>query len=737
MRKKTGFVLMAIVLAGAAGASTVIYQENFDGPADTLLNGRAPSIAPAGVTWVAGDDFKADGSVVWDGVPFGGSAYLPFSPQDGYIYELTAYVDMTQSDTGNDWIAMGFTELNTVPNSRFFNDNGERNPRYWMLSRVAGATLNDQTFVGPGTGGGQEAPTRSANDLKIVLNTTAATWTVSWYFDGSLARTVEVAEGDKGLLNYVALSTNRTTGTISSFKLAGIPCVAWNPSPVDGATGLLPDVVFSWNKARDPMSPDEPNALILEHRLSYSAYPLDYAPDEPNVVGPGSVQVIVADSDEPVRYPADGAVYIGTDQHVFWRVDHILSSGKEVIGNVWQFSTLRSVPLITQEPVITEADPGTEAVFTVAFESYSPAAVVWMKAVDGTEDLPLNDEAGIVADPDKYAVSLEADQIQYTSTLIIKDVSPEDQSRYYCIISNSSSEIAESRKVSLAVKHLLAHYAFENNFEDWMGGPSGTPMSNDPNYPTLGFVEGIAGEAAVSLRAAPTDNTRGQSIDLSREAFPKAGPGNGLETGTISMWIKPTRTLMPMTLMSNFNENIRENPEDAGIGTTGFSFSMSSTSQIRMVVRGEPIDGAYYEMGTVQGGTESLMDEWHHVVTTWKAGSHIDLYIDGVAVASIAAGTPQEFLDWQYGVLLGAGRSTADRQVLSSFYGGAIDDVRVYNYAKDKYGVAELYYEVSGNRPCIDEFASEFDFNTDCVVDLADFAEFARHWLDSGLYPNP
>ena len=733
--KNVCLLLVLCLWGGIAVADVLIYQEDFDGPSGEMLNDRAPTLAPEGVRWVAGDDFKADGAVVWDGVPFGASAYLPFWPQDGYIYELTCSVHMTQSDTGNDWIAMGFTEFNTVPNSRFFNDNGERNPRYWMLSRVVGATQDDQTFIGPGTGGGESSSTRSANDLKIVLNTTGPTWTVSWYFDGLLERTVDVDEANKDVLNYVAISTNRTTGTISSFKLIGIPFVAWNPTPADEAAGLLPDVVFSWNKARDPLSPDDPNVLIVEHRLTYNTYDLDEVPDDPNVTGSGSVQVMVADSDEPVRYPAEGAEFIGTDRFVVWRVDHILDSGKAVIGNVWQFSTRRSVVLITQEPESTEINAGGQAVFSVAFDSFSPPSVIWMKAMDGAADVPLNDAAGIVFDPDKYAVDLAVDQTQYTGTLVVNNASLEDEALYYCILSNSSPEQTHSRRVALAIKRLLAHYKFENNLDDWLGGPSGVAMSNDANYPTIEFVPGIAGDYAVSLRAAPNVNNRGQYIDFGTEGFPRAGAGNGLEAVTLSMWIKPDKIGV---LLGNFNDNIKDDPEDEedlGTGTTGFAFSLETTSQTRMIVRGEPIDETYFAMGTVQGGNETLTDaQWHHVATTWKAGSHITLYIDGVEVASIEAQTPLEYLDWKYGVLLGAGRSAANRTSLTSFYSGAIDDLRIYNYAKDKYDVAGLYYDVSGIRPCIDEYASEFDFNDDCVVDMADFSEFAAHWLDSGLF---
>ena len=70
-------------------------------------------------------------------------------------------------------------------------------------------------------------------------------------------------------------------------------------------------------------------------------------------------------------------------------------------------------------------------------------------------------------------------------------------------------------------------------------------------------------------------------------------------------------------------------------------------------------------------------------------------------------------------------------------FNGALDDIRIYNYAFDKYGVADLFYEVSRAGVCIDteKYVAAYDLNSNCKIDLADFAILASEWLKCGRYP--
>ncbi|HOK67744.1 MAG TPA: hypothetical protein PLV55_13160, partial [Anaerohalosphaeraceae bacterium] len=141
-------------------------------------------------------------------------------------------------------------------------------------------------------------------------------------------------------------------------------------------------------------------------------------------------------------------------------------------------------------------------------------------------------------------------------------------------------------------------------------------------------------------------------------------------------------------------------------------------------------------------GFDMLTDnQWHMVTTVWKAGTIGRVYVDGGIVAEdTTLGTPALYAAWQRGVLLGATRTFADRNVLANFYGGLIDDLRVYNYAWTPAEIAAAYTQVTGKPACVNPNFDGSQFNFDntapsyCRIDLADFAAFASRWLADGLY---
>jgi hypothetical protein len=217
----------------AAGPSKpqpiILYYDDFDGPAGADVNGTTPDITIDGAVWSAGSNFDADGTVTYDNNSMGDSAYLPFVPQEGNIYKLSVKIDSRVSpfrNNANDWIGVGFTQDNASPELRFFDDSGvNNNPIYWAMSRTneAVAPNNDQTFIGPKTAGGEATTTISADKIEIVLDTTAATWVVSWYYDDVLQRTVDVDDALKPNFQYVALTNARADGFIDDFTLTQLP----------------------------------------------------------------------------------------------------------------------------------------------------------------------------------------------------------------------------------------------------------------------------------------------------------------------------------------------------------------------------------------------------------------------------------------------------------------------------------------------------------------------------------
>jgi hypothetical protein len=95
-------VLMFSMIVSTAQAE-VVYFDDFDGSAGTNLNGTKPDITPGGETWQAGQYADADGTLGGGNSGNMAKAALPFTPELGKIYELSATVDNT-----GDWVAIGF-----------------------------------------------------------------------------------------------------------------------------------------------------------------------------------------------------------------------------------------------------------------------------------------------------------------------------------------------------------------------------------------------------------------------------------------------------------------------------------------------------------------------------------------------------------------------------------------------------------------------------------------------------
>lgn len=179
------------------GNAQTIYSNTFNGGA-VNINQKAPTVAT--------DDAGAASSAIWRdaantmmlytngtvNTTAGDSVLLPFTPENGYIYTLTASVTFS-GDPGS-WIGAGFAQNYVYSGSgnAQFNQSGINGYDWAILTESSG---NVQYFAGPSGAG----PLFNQNNfftagpgthtLTLTLNTTAAQWVAACYIDGVQAGT--------------------------------------------------------------------------------------------------------------------------------------------------------------------------------------------------------------------------------------------------------------------------------------------------------------------------------------------------------------------------------------------------------------------------------------------------------------------------------------------------------------------------------------------------------------------
>jgi len=224
----------------------LLYFDNFDGITGTFLNDTTPDITIGTAKWVAMKG-GTTGSVYADGdldvsggssTTRGGSATLAFTPQSGYVYTLdlsARNLDSVASHTTAERLYFGFAK-----GQSFANGTGNR-----LLA--SDATVQGQVIEGymaklgytgaNGTANRTYNNTASAEwlalttayggniDMRIVLDTTGASWTATWYAKltsttvYSVTRATEVVTDTAITSVGFGLSQN-TGGRISKFSLS-------------------------------------------------------------------------------------------------------------------------------------------------------------------------------------------------------------------------------------------------------------------------------------------------------------------------------------------------------------------------------------------------------------------------------------------------------------------------------------------------------------------------------------
>jgi alpha-glucosidase len=186
---------MVTAFGCSMGSAQIIYSNYFNGE-EVTLSETAPTVANSfagGINsahWICTFTNGVDGTVLADGAiaTNAGCAFLPFTPQSGHIYYMTASLAVPAGMAN--WVAMGFSQsanpTNNPGHARFTDDPiGYA----WMGARE-GTGGQDVLYGGAKTGnqagpGINAMPNAGTYKLEIILNTLSAKWTMSAYAGGA------------------------------------------------------------------------------------------------------------------------------------------------------------------------------------------------------------------------------------------------------------------------------------------------------------------------------------------------------------------------------------------------------------------------------------------------------------------------------------------------------------------------------------------------------------------------
>lgn len=212
-------LINVVTAIDGARAEVVIYADPLAGSSSAALNGLAPTTdtggygGSTGATWNS-LNFQANGYVSVDNLHYA-NALLPFTPQTGEIYKLSADLNATGGDTA--WLSIGFaTGGRTVTSAPYDFASA------WMLLRNTRGNYagGGYDYLGLSTNGyGNFDEPGGVVNYTVELDTTIAnSWVASFFMDGTLLRTAVVGTPS---INYVTLGgITSVSGTINNFSLS-------------------------------------------------------------------------------------------------------------------------------------------------------------------------------------------------------------------------------------------------------------------------------------------------------------------------------------------------------------------------------------------------------------------------------------------------------------------------------------------------------------------------------------
>lgn len=446
---------------------------------------------------------------------------------------------------------------------------------------------------------------------------------------------------------------------------------AYNLYPLDGEMGVPAGSLLQWHVGDDPN--EFTGVGSWADVAGYYVY-----------VGSGTDPNLYLQT--PTALPATTTTFdagLVKDTVYFWQVEEALEDGlgglygpgdaNNVMSPVWMFETELTVPVIIQEPAAyTLAGLGDTVNLTVGVDSVSAAHFAWFYSADNAVSV---DDTPVGTD---------------SATLSLPNFQLSNDGYYYCVVSNSSGVNVTSALAQVELEKVMAWYKLNGDFADETGNFDASAWG------TYSFEAGIVDSSSVYLVKDDGAISAPRSIENSF---------------TIGLWVKTTDgATRACGLVSGSTSSTSHNHFDTIIRGSKFNFAVGGTPYVNLA-----------------SATDINDDQWHYCVATRDMiTGEMKLYVDGILEASAIGSTGKKNAPDS----LRIGKSKWGNDYLV----GYLDDVQLLNYPLSAEQVAQNYFDVTGQRVCIDGNPVG-DISGNCVVDIEDLAMMAANWMVSGLYP--
>ncbi|MBN2511300.1 MAG: immunoglobulin domain-containing protein [Sedimentisphaerales bacterium] len=449
------------------------------------------------------------------------------------------------------------------------------------------------------------------------------------------------------------------------------PEMAASPTPANGAGDIdvTPGVALAWQAGQG---------------VAPTAYNVYFSSDL-NAILTGDASAFLGTT----TTPAMTVNTLQTDSTYYWAVNQVIPDANDILGQVWMFETAKTLPVVQGQPASQQVFAGQTASFTFDVESVSQPYYQWF------------DAAGQLTEGGSFSGT-------QSQTLVITDAQVMHEGGYYCKVTNSAGTITSST-AGLLIKRVVGYWALDQSADP---NTAFQDLSDSANhlkavYTVPSQFEWTAGIDGTPGKALVFDGGFALGTQKEDGTMNDIPVGNGAYT--MIVWIRAAYSDGGLLGWGNYGNNNQCNA---------------------LNLNADPywVRNYWWDVDFHASRGINLVDEnWHQVIAAYD-GDIRTIYIDGLRAGSDNP-IPHN-VQSSVNFLIG---KTNTLNVNGEFYRGAMDEVRVYNYALDPIDVAKSYTDIMGGQLCVVRPA--YDLTGDCVVDMADFALFASQWLECGLVP--